>query len=141
MIREVDVHDAEPLSFLMGELGYPTNRRDMKVRLQTILADDSYQTYVYQEEKRLLGMIGMSYSLAYHTTGTHVRVISFVVEESSQGKGIGRLLMEKAEDWARMKKANRLILNSGNRKERKGAHSVYEKLGFEGKATGFYKDI
>ncbi|MFC7322867.1 GNAT family N-acetyltransferase [Halobacillus campisalis] len=141
MIREAYISDDEELAKLMTILGYPSDSEAMKVRLKRIVNDPYYQTFVFEKDKKLLGMIGMTYSLAYHTSDTHVRVIAFVVDEHAQGKGIGRSLMGKAEEWTLSKGANRITLNSGNRSERDSAHSVYHRLGFEGKATGFYKDL
>nr|WP_256522468.1 GNAT family N-acetyltransferase [Halobacillus sp. A5] len=125
----------------MKTLGYPTTTQSMEKRLNTLLPRSDYQTFVYEREQKLLGMIGMMFSYAYHTEDTHVRVIAFVVSEQAQGKGIGRLLLNETEQWARKKGANRVTLNSGNRSERSQAHSIYNHLGFEGRATGFYKEI
>lgn len=86
-------------------------------------------------------MIGMCYSEAYHTDESHVRIIAFVVEKSKHGNGIGRGLMEKAEQWAEERGAKTIMLNSGNREERQDTHDIYRHFGFEGKATGFYKSL
>ncbi|MFG6149795.1 GNAT family N-acetyltransferase [Halobacillus sp. B23F22_1] len=141
MIREAKLRDSAQLADLMGTLGYPADCQSMRKRLTNIFADSHYQTYVFEEDGELMGMIGMMHSMAYHTGDTHVRVIAFVVEGAAQGKGIGRLLMNQTEEWAKQKEAARITLNSGNRLERNKAHSVYEHLGFEGKATGYYKNI
>lgn len=141
MIRHAEIEDTPFLSNLMNTLGYPTSNKAMHKRMKTILAHQDYQTFVYQHQNRVVGMIGMSYSSAYHSDKAHVRVIAFVVEESIQGKGIGQKLMAAAERWATAQGAVTLILNSGNRAERNKAHQIYESLGFEGKATGFYKKL
>ncbi|GGF24622.1 hypothetical protein GCM10010954_24400 [Halobacillus andaensis] len=98
MLREAKLKDYAQLAELMGTLGYPADCQSMRKRLTNILANPHYQTYVFEEEGKLLGMIGMMHSLAYHTDDTHVRVIAFVVEDAAQGKGIGRLLMNQTEE-------------------------------------------
>ncbi|WP_101846168.1 GNAT family N-acetyltransferase [Halobacillus sp. Marseille-P3879] len=141
MIREAVINDSDQMTRLMNTLGYPTSSTSLERRLEAIIPDGIYQTYVYEQQGMLEGMIGMMHCKAYHTEDTHVRVIAFVVEQHAQGQGIGRRLMDKAEQWARKRGANRITLNSGNREERNQAHSIYEHLGFIGKATGFYKEI
>ncbi|MGR9047197.1 GNAT family N-acetyltransferase [Halobacillus faecis] len=141
MIRSAKLEDAYGMVPLMDALGYPSSEKQMKNRLQRIISQKQYQTYVYEENGELLGMIGMIFSEAYHTDESHVRVIAFVVLETEQGKGIGRLLMEKAGEWAVTNGAKTIMLNSGNRSERKKAHEIYHSIGFEGRATGFYKRL
>ncbi|RDY71856.1 GNAT family N-acetyltransferase [Halobacillus trueperi] len=141
MIRSVKLEDAEGFVPLMDALGYPSSKEQIKNRLQSILPQEHYQTFVYEANDELLGMIGMTFSEAYHTDDPHVRIIAFVVRETEQGKGIGKMLMEKAGEWALTKGAKTIMLNSGNRAERKKAHEIYHSFGFEGRATGFYKRL
>jgi GNAT superfamily N-acetyltransferase len=141
MIREAEKKDAADLSRLMNTLGYPSTEEEMSKRMHIILQQENYMTYVYEEESVCTGMIGMTYSVAYHTDDPHVRVIAFVVDESKQGVGIGRALMEQAESWAKFRNAKTLMLNSGNRSERENTHEIYKHYGFTGSATGFYKKI
>ncbi|MBN9655721.1 GNAT family N-acetyltransferase [Halobacillus sp. GSS1] len=141
MIQSVKLEDAEGLVPLMDALGYPSSKEQMKYRLESILFKEHYQTFVYEANGELLGMIGLTFNEAYHTDDPHVRIIAFVVCETAQGKGIGRMLMEKADEWAITKGAKTIMLNSGNRAERKKAHDVYHSFGFKGRATGFYKPL
>ncbi|MBA2176467.1 GNAT family N-acetyltransferase [Halobacillus locisalis] len=125
----------------MGSLGYPTSEVEMNERLSHILHNDDYHTVVYEQNDQTIGMMGMCFSHAYHSNASHVRIIAFVVKEEARGQGIGRMLIDEAERWAKYRKASSLILNSGNREDRKEAHQVYEHFGFEGKSTGFYKSL
>ncbi|RWZ58175.1 GNAT family N-acetyltransferase [Halobacillus fulvus] len=141
MIREATLADTRDLTQLMSVLGYPTETSSMRQRMSDIFNREDYQTFVYERNEKVVGMIGMTFHVAYHTDAPHVRVIAFVVDQEFQGEGIGRKLMEETEAWARTKHAKTIILNSGNRQERKSAHHVYEHFGFEGRATGFYKKL
>ena len=141
MIRLAKESDAGGLAMLMESLGYPTSELEMNNRLKAILPDDFYYTVVYEQGDQTVGMIGMCYSHAYHNNAKHVRIIAFVVKEEARGQGVGRILLEEAERWAKSHEASSLILNSGNREERKAAHQVYEHFGFRGKSTGFYKSL
>ncbi|WP_394219684.1 GNAT family N-acetyltransferase [Halobacillus trueperi] len=141
MIRSVKLEDAEGFVPLMDALGYPSSKEAMENRLQNILSQKHYQTFVYEANDQLLGMIGMTFCEAYHTDDPHVRVIAFVVHESEQGKGLGKILMQKAVEWAINQGAKSIMLNSGNRAEREKAHEIYHSFGFEGRATGFYRRL
>ncbi|WP_226584970.1 GNAT family N-acetyltransferase [Halobacillus litoralis] len=141
MIRTIGYEDAAAIVPLMEELGYPTTKEQMKFRLEGILNRSEYQTFVWEHDDYLKGMIGMTLSYAYHSDDLHVRVIAFVVKEEYQGEGIGRSLMDAAEKWGRDKRAKMIMLNSGNRDERQTAHQIYRHYGFQGKATGFYKSL
>ncbi|MCA1010185.1 GNAT family N-acetyltransferase [Halobacillus halophilus] len=141
MIREAVIGDANYLADLMKTLGYPSTEDEMRQRLEVILNHEDFKTFVYESSEGVIGMIGMSFSYAYHTDSPHVRVIAFVVDGNHQEQGIGRLLMNEAEHWAEGKGAKTIQLNSGNRKEREITHKIYEGFGFVGKATGFYKKL
>lgn len=141
MIRYAKVGDAEQMAHLMHDLGYPSTTNQMKDRLQTIGKKEDYQTFVWEEDEELLGMVGVIFNVAYHTDDPHGRVIAFVVREDRQGNGIGRKLMEEAESWGKEKGAKIMMLNSGNREERAKTHAIYQYYGFIGKATGFYKNL
>ncbi len=141
MIRKMKLIDSRRMPGLLRTLGYPSTEDDLEKRLERIHHHPDYMTYVWEEEGELLGFIGMNYSFAYHTNRCHVRVIAFAVADHAQGKGIGRALMKQAEAWGKSKGASTLMLNSGNRDERKKTHEIYKSWGFEGTATGFYKTV
>nr|MBA5588417.1 GNAT family N-acetyltransferase [Anaerobacillus isosaccharinicus]QOY38579.1 GNAT family N-acetyltransferase [Anaerobacillus isosaccharinicus] len=141
MIREAKKQDIAGLAELMGELGYPTDFKEMEYRMSNILSNNNYQTYVYEEDGKLLGMIGMILCYRFERNESYIRIVAFVVHSELRGKGIGSLLLEEAENWAKKQGANMMTLNSGNRTERNDAHQYYFRRGFEGKATGFYKQL
>ena len=58
--------DAAVLAQLMCELGYETKRREMEARLQLILSNPAYKTFVAIMDGCVCGMIG---TLAYPSYG------------------------------------------------------------------------
>ncbi|WP_028784906.1 GNAT family N-acetyltransferase [Thalassobacillus devorans] len=139
MIRVAELEDAEELARLVTVLGYPSTKREMAVRFAKIKMKTDYQTYVYEEDGNLLGMIGMVHGFRYEGNESYIRVVAVVVDEQHRGRGIGKRLFELAEQWGKAKGAVSMILNSGNRSERAETHSVYEQWGFIKKSTGFVK--
>ncbi|NIK11506.1 GNAT family N-acetyltransferase [Alkalibacillus almallahensis] len=139
MIRPAQQTDLSAITKLMGELGYPTNEQDMAHRLNKINSNPMYNTQVAERHGMVVGMIGMILGYHYEKNDDYVRIVALVVDSHYRKQGIGQELIQEAEKWAKQQGAGRLVLNSGNRGERADAHQFYTNLGFEGKATGFYK--
>ncbi|WP_234402448.1 GNAT family N-acetyltransferase [Oceanobacillus damuensis] len=138
-VRSAKENDVEQLAGLMGELGYPATKEEMQKRFSKINAALSYHTFVAVVDDSVVGMIGMMESHHYERNDDYIRIVAFVVASAYRNHGVGRKLLEKTESLARKKGIHKLVLNSGNRDERNESHRFYERSGFEGKATGFYK--
>ncbi|TFB21848.1 GNAT family N-acetyltransferase [Filobacillus milosensis] len=141
MIREATKEDVKALTLLMSELGYPTTEEKMTIRFKRIKSQSNYQTYVYEKDSRLVGMVGMFEAIRYESDDSYIRIVTMVVDSKFRGLGIGKELLIAAERWALERGASMISLNSGNREERQQAHEFYRHQGFKGTATGFYKKI
>lgn len=141
MIRKATQKDICQLAGLMGELGYPTTTDEMDLRFSKISSNSLYNTLVAEKDGVIIGMIGLILGFHYEKNENYVRIVALVVISQYRKQGIGEMLIEKAEEWARERGANRLVLNSGNRSDRDDAHQFYVRRGFEGRATGFYKTL
>jgi hypothetical protein len=58
VIREASLSDAKELAALMGEFGYETTGAEMMARLQSILKDGRYRSFVAVIGDRICGVIG-----------------------------------------------------------------------------------
>lgn len=141
MIRTATFKDVEGLTVLMGELGYPTTTPAMEKRFNKIHSNASYHTLIAERDGVALGMVGMFLGNSFEKDEDYVRIIALVVHSKYRNEGIGKALIHGAERWAIKQGVRKLALNSGNRSERGAAHGFYKRQGFEGKATGFYKDL
>ncbi len=74
-------------------------------------------------------------------TGTYVRIAALIVKVEFRQNGVGKKLMESAEQWAKELGALTLLLNSGNRAERAAAHAFYLGMGYQIKSSGFVKEL
>ncbi|WP_349408667.1 GNAT family N-acetyltransferase [Pseudalkalibacillus sp. SCS-8] len=140
-IRKASIEDIEDLTSLMEQLGYPTSVDKMEERFNHILAEPSYTTFVGDLDGKAVGMVGLNKSMFYERDGTYVRIVAFVVDAKHRRKGIGRKLLEQAEEWAKEQGAISIELNSGNRDERREAHQFYRKMGYENKSIGYSKSL
>ena len=67
------------------------------------------------------------------TSDCLAQVAGLVVDENHRGQGVGALLMEAAEKWARERGCRGVILRS--RVMRKEAHAFYRRLGYTNTKT------
>jgi len=140
-IRYAVAQDIPALASLMTELGYPTTVAEMQQRFVQIQSHDDYATFVAVYQHEVVGMIGVFKNIYYEKNGIYARIAALVVNGAHRNKGIGKLLIQQAEKWAIEVGASALLLNSGNREERKVAHTFYQQQGFEPKTTGFVKAL
>jgi GNAT superfamily N-acetyltransferase len=141
IIREAELTDVPALSGLMNELGYSTTENEMLARFRNIQSHTDFKTFVAMIDTQVVGMIGLTRNYSYEENGIYVRVLALVTSYKLRQNGIGKRLMQVAEDWAKEIGANKILLNCGNREERKVAHSFYKKIGYEVRSSGFTKRI
>jgi GNAT superfamily N-acetyltransferase len=132
-IREAKSTDAPELATLMCELGYQTTRAEMQTRLQSILKNPAYETFVAEMNGELCGMIGLHCYASYNHNDPSGRIVAMVVSTTARRRGVGRALIRAAEEYFAKRKISRVTLTT--RFERESAHRFYEKLGYA--RTGF----
>ena len=132
-IRPARLNDAAKLAALACELGYETTGIEMATRLETILKDVRYKTFVAETGEKLCGMIGTVSHSSYLHNDLSGRIIALVVSSRMRRRGVGRELVAAAEKDFRRRKITRVTLTT--RVEREEAHRFYEKLGYA--RTGF----
>ncbi|MFE7083275.1 GNAT family N-acetyltransferase [Priestia megaterium] len=140
-VREFQTEDIPQLVHLMDQLGYPTSLEKLESRFSNIQSQPNYHTLVAELNNKVVGMVGLCHNLFYEYDSSYVRIVAFIVDADHRRKGIGEKLMNEAEKWAMEQEAAYIMLNSGNRKERKAAHKFYLNMGYKDKSTGFSKPL
>jgi GNAT superfamily N-acetyltransferase len=138
-IRRAESADAGALAELMCELGYETRAADMEMRLESILKDSRYQTFVAVRKGKVCGMIGTFCSYSYEHNNPGGRILALVVARQEQRHGVGRQLIVAAENDFAQRNIRRIALNT--RFERKEAHEFYEKVGYVRNGFRFVKNL
>ncbi|OQP67324.1 hypothetical protein A3860_02935 [Niastella vici] len=141
LIRPAKEEDVAALASLMNELGYPTTVAEMQARYNGLQHHPDYATWIAVCNNQVAGMIGLVRNIYYEKNGIYISVGALVVYKAYRKLGLGKALLQKATDWAIELGAGHILLNSGNRDERKEAHAFYQHLGFEPKTTGFVKTL
>ncbi|WP_272899178.1 GNAT family N-acetyltransferase [Caldalkalibacillus salinus] len=140
-IREFKMSDLKDVVGLMEDLGYPTNLQEMQCRMENILALSMYSTFVAEENDKVVGMIGLRELYIYEESKPFVQISLLVTSKEERGKGIGKSLINKAEEWGVNRGASTMFLTSGIKPEREAAHSFYKSQGFEINGYRFTKQL
>lgn len=140
-IRWATEGDVESLAILMTELGYATTGEEMRDRLRVINGEPHYKVFVADYNGIVAGMAGALKSYYFEQNGSYVRLGALVTKEAYRNRGVGKALVEAVEQWAKEVQAHAIVLNCGNREERKVAHGFYRQVGFEARSTGYVKQL
>lgn len=141
VVRRGRREDAAAIADLAGQLGYPSTPQQIEKRLERVLADSEHALFVAELPGGRMG--GWLHAFGYHVLESDPRaeVAGLVVDETQRGMGVGRLLMQSAEDWARDKGYPAVKLRSNI--VRHAAHAFYQRMGYKIPKTQhvFQKDL
>src|ERR1700692_1607447 len=110
-IRAAEAADIEALADLMTQLGYETRASEMQMRMEAILADKHYATFVAVSKGRVCGMIGTFTCYSYEHNSPSGRILVLVVSEKMRGRGVGHALIAAAEKDLAQKNISRVAVN------------------------------
>lgn len=132
-VRPVVRSDAEALARLSGELGYPASVGELTSRLGAVLAHPDHSAYVADHPQ--LGLIGWIHVFAALRleSGSFAEIGGLVVAEGQRGTGVGRALIERAEEWSWERGLTTLRVRTSTHRD--GAHAFYRRLGFHASKT------
>ena len=126
-LRSACVDDAGEISRLTGHLGYEVSPADVSARLSRMLGREDQQFLVAELNGRPVGWIHVGVA-EYIETGAFAAVNGLVVDRDVRSRGVGQLLLERAEEWARDRDVPLIRLWSTTSRE--GAHRFYERQGY-----------
>lgn len=131
-IRPAGIDDAEALARLSGQLGYPASAGEVSRRLVPLLGQAGHVIFVaeangLEAHPKCLGWI---HGFVKHTLEADpaVELGGLVVNEAWRGQGVGRLLIDAVERWARSVECGTVTVRCNAVREQ--AHVFYQKLGY-----------
>ena len=140
MIRPAVGSDAEALSELLTQLGYPSSVSEIAGRLGALAAFPRAVAFVaingYGE---VVGLVTGHLFPSIHDNQPVAWLTTLVVLEDARGAGIGSSLVTHIEEWAKQNGARRLAVTSATRRE--AAHEFYEKRDYERTGVRFGKRL
>ena len=127
-IRFASRADARSLARLSTQLGYPSTPGQVARRLSAIRHDKDHAVYVAEDlDARIVGWVHVCLGRTVESDA-EAELGGLVVDENCRRGGVGRLLAERAERWARGKSLKSVYVRSNI--IRKDAHAFYQSLGY-----------
>lgn len=124
-IREITLADAARAAELSGELGYPVSPEVMQKRIASLSPD--HAVYVACLDKEVAAWIDVS--VTHHLqSDPRAEIGGLVVSSKLRSRGIGHVLVAPAEQWARERGLQSVIVRSQIARE--AAHNFYLHEGY-----------
>lgn len=134
MIRKAEKSDRDSIQKLIKELTGEDITDSVLDRLQIIYSSSLDSLFVYEYEKEIVGAIGFKIRENMERQSCYGEISIIVVSEKFQKKGLGKQLIDYAEDIAIKNNCSGTWVVSGFGKKEK-AHEFYKSLGYI--PTGF----
>jgi Acetyltransferases len=135
MIRKFEYKDVQDIRRLFGILtDAMIAEPDMMRRLEYIENSPIDSLYVYESNDAVVGLLGFRIRENIEDDSRYGEISAIVVDSDCQKQGIGRLLMDFAEQLANELHCKGTWLVSGFGREEE-AHRLYKSLGYS--ATGY----
>lgn len=114
---------------LAGQLGYRSEGEEIARRLMGMESSPDHAVFVAETpDGEVAGWIGV-FVFRCVEADPRAEISGLVVDERARSLGIGRRLLERAEDWAREKGCVSASVRSNVIRER--AHAFYERHGYK----------
>jgi GNAT superfamily N-acetyltransferase len=137
-IRDARPADAPRLVELIRFLGHEIDEKSVRRNLAT-LRKSGELPLVATLGRQVVGLCGINRRVAFHQPAPIGRISVLVVAEEAQGHGIGRMLVNAAEDGFRKHGCKMVEVTSNDR--RSDAHAFYRHLGYERTSVRFFKAL
>lgn len=128
-IRAPQPRDYPRMAELAGQLGYKAEAEEIARRISGMRDSQDHAVFVAQTaDGDIAGWIGV-FLFRCVEANARAEISGLVVDEKVRSLGIGRQLLERAEEWARMRGCATIGLRSNVIRDR--AHAFYTRLGYE----------
>ena len=137
-VRDARLADAPRLVELIRSLGHDVDEKSVRKNLST-LKKERQAPLVATLGKEVVGLCGVSARVIIHRDAPLGRITILVVAQEAQTAGIGRMLVEAAEEWMRKRGCKLVEVTSNDR--RTEAHAFYRHMGYERTSIRFAKKL
>jgi GNAT superfamily N-acetyltransferase len=128
-VRAPKPGDYDRMADLAGQLGYPSTRRQVRIRLDEMANSNHYAVYVAElPGGRIAGWIGM-YVFRSVEQDSCAGISGLIVDQEVRSREIGKVLLGAAEEWARSQGCDAISVHTNVTRER--AHRFYARNGYE----------
>ena len=129
VVRAARPADYARMAGLAGQLSYEASAEDIARRMRGMQDSAEHAVFVAESaEGGVIGWIGLCI-LRMVEAEARVEVTGLIVDQHTRSKGVGRLLLDRGEEWAREKGCREIGLRTNVIRER--AHAFYERQGYK----------
>jgi GNAT superfamily N-acetyltransferase len=136
-IRPITPEDAAAVGRLLQQLGYAVEPLQISARIGQLGKTGSDPILLAVSDRRVLGFIAMHVSQMVQHERPVMRVTALVVDCRARRRGIGKVLMDRAESLASTAGCEIVELTSAA--TRAEAHAFYRSIGYEPSSLRFRK--
>lgn len=126
--RQMFSEDAAAVAALSRQLGYPLSAEQILQNINAVRGSKDHDAFVAIYDSHVVGWIGLAQVIMIESV-PFCEINGLVIDENRRGKGIGKLLVEKAKQWAKQKGNDTLRLRCNIK--RTEAQQFYLHLGFK----------
>ena len=127
-IRQIVPSDAEAAADLSEQLGYPVSPAEMQQRIEALGNQPGHAVFVACAGPNVVAWIDIGI-VQHLQVEPYAEIGGLVVAANHRSNGLGRDLVQKAEQWAKSHQMKRIVVRS--RIGREGAHRFYLREGYE----------
>ena len=127
-LRPMSENDAEDVSRLSMQLGYPISVEETRLSISAVCNSVNDIGIVALYENRIMGWMQLTKTLRIES-GTFGEITGLVVDEQHRGAGIGRQLIDFARSWCNENGYKALVVRCNIKREQ--SHKFYLSTGFK----------
>jgi len=129
LVRSARASDSSEIARLSGHLGYPAKSSEISSRLGLLLPNSSHLVLAAEplNGKSLVGWIAVERRILLES-GVKFEIVGLVVDSKLRCSGVGRALVQAAEQWVIAQSGSNLGVRSNVL--RPESHGFYESLGY-----------
>ena len=129
LIRLALSEDAAAIALLAEQLGYSVSQQVVQERLNHLELDLTQAIYVAAvSNSSIVGWVHV-YARESLLVDRAAEIGGLIVDQNHRGQGIGRVLLQQAEQWAHKQNCRSMIVRSNTRRE--AAHHFYRQVGYQ----------
>ena len=131
MFRKINTADTpEVAEICKAALGYDVDVENVKKQIAKLTNDKNQHIIIGYEDENTRKIIGFVHAQVYESFYSDIglNILGLAVNTDFQGRGIGRKLMNKLEEYAVENSISFIRLNSALKREE--AHKFYEHIGY-----------
>jgi len=128
-VRLAQPRDSDRIAKLAGQLGYPCTGEEVRARLSQMPDANQYAVFVAElPTGQIAGWIGL---YVFRAVGmeTVAEISGLIVDEDIRSCGIGKMLLDAADEWAQRVGCHVISVRSNVKRDR--AHQFYTINGYE----------